>query len=234
MSIYSKAIELMEATKSGEQEEVKKRNVFFTSDQHFFHKNIIPYCSRPFHYVDEMNEHLIFKYNEKVGNEDTVYHLGDFSMSFSSVEKTLARLNGKKILIMGNHDACSHLFRYKGKVPIRDYVKAGFSEVYETLELNLDFGGYLTPTVLHHFPYEPDANERADRRYINARPLDTGKLLLHGHIHTSWLTVPNKRMFNVGVDRSHEYAPWSLDDITKVLLSEGMIERSEQPQKLKD
>jgi hypothetical protein len=54
-------------------------NTFFTADHHFNHKRIIEYSSRPFKDVDEMNEVLIRKWNEKIKPKDTVYHLGDFA-----------------------------------------------------------------------------------------------------------------------------------------------------------
>lgn len=79
--------------------------IFFTSDTHFGHKNIIEYCNRPFANVDEMNEELIRRWNEKVSPDDIVYHLGDFAfMPKSRIAEIVSRLNGKIVLIMGNHD----------------------------------------------------------------------------------------------------------------------------------
>lgn len=80
-------------------------NTFFTSDTHFYHKNSIEYCNRPFKDVEEMNEGLIANWNSVVGDDDQIFHLGDFS--FAGPEKTeevVARLKGKKHLIRGNHD----------------------------------------------------------------------------------------------------------------------------------
>ena len=80
-------------------------NVFFTSDLHFFHKNIIRFDNRPFTSVEEMNETLIRNWNRKVKKDDLVYILGD--ISWGNDEETcaiFARLNGRKVLIKGNHD----------------------------------------------------------------------------------------------------------------------------------
>lgn len=55
-------------------------NIFFTSDTHFGHNNIIKLSNRPFSSVEEMNEGLIERWNDVVGAEDIVYHLGDFSL----------------------------------------------------------------------------------------------------------------------------------------------------------
>jgi calcineurin-like phosphoesterase family protein len=81
--------------------------IFFTSDHHFDHANIIKYCNRPFLSVDEMNEEIVKRWNQVVDANDTVYYLGDFSLGKGSVEKFVPRLNGEKYLVMGNHDACT-------------------------------------------------------------------------------------------------------------------------------
>ena len=80
------------------------KNIYFTSDTHFGHASILNFCKRPFKDVDEMNEELIKRWNEVISKEDTVFHLGDFA--FGGVEiwnKTLPRLNGHIVLILGNH-----------------------------------------------------------------------------------------------------------------------------------
>lgn len=80
-------------------------NTWFTSDHHFGHKNILEYEkeARPFASVEEMNEELIVRWNSVVGSTDRVYHLGDFCFGRHNIQ-IASRLNGKKILIMGNHD----------------------------------------------------------------------------------------------------------------------------------
>ena len=81
--------------------------IFFTSDQHFGHANIIEYSNRPFETVEEMDEHLIKQWNSVVTGQNTpVYHLGDFSLSndVEYVKKILRQLNGKITFIRGNHD----------------------------------------------------------------------------------------------------------------------------------
>lgn len=53
---------------------------YFTADTHFFHKNIIRYCDRPFESITKMNNVMINNWNNTVGKNDTVYALGDFAM----------------------------------------------------------------------------------------------------------------------------------------------------------
>ena len=78
---------------------------FVTSDLHFFHANSISFTNRPFASVEEMTEGLISRWNAVVSEGDSVYVLGDFS--FGKHEETLSifnRLNGNKMLLVGNHD----------------------------------------------------------------------------------------------------------------------------------
>lgn len=81
-------------------------NIYFCSDNHFFHQNIIKYSSRPFKDVTEMNETMIANWNSVVSDNDTVYHLGDFAMGLKNTNPNniFRRLKGKKHLIKGNHD----------------------------------------------------------------------------------------------------------------------------------
>ena len=90
-------------------------NKFFTSDHHFYHRNVIGYCNRPFKTVEEMNKVFIDNWNKVVNDIDEVYYLGDFS--FGTIDQTkelLSVLKGKKYLIIGSHDkqsiSCKNLF----------------------------------------------------------------------------------------------------------------------------
>ena len=78
-------------------------SIWFSSDHHFGHRNIIKFCKRPFKDVQEMDEIMIQKWNAVVKPDDLVYYIGDFQIS-DDPDKYLPRLNGRKILIKGNHD----------------------------------------------------------------------------------------------------------------------------------
>lgn len=118
---------------------------WFTSDHHFGHKNIIKYCNRPFDSVIDMNIGLMSLWNETISPEDTVYVIGDvFLCKTDLIGGVIRKLNGYKILIMGNHD----------KSP--SVMKTMFDEVHYKYNYNLPDG---TPVVLQHHPNE-------DRDYL--------------------------------------------------------------------
>lgn len=78
---------------------------WFISDTHFNHTNIIKYENRPFQSVEEMNQTMIENWNRVVRKDDRVFHLGD--VGFGSQEelvKIVQQLNGRKHLVLGNHD----------------------------------------------------------------------------------------------------------------------------------
>ena len=89
-------------------------NIFFTSDTHFSHKNIIEFCERPFKTTEEMNQKLIENWNNKVGPNDIVYHLGDVMLGDNSYGiECVKRLKGTIYIIPGNHDTTSRMNLYK-------------------------------------------------------------------------------------------------------------------------
>jgi calcineurin-like phosphoesterase family protein len=82
------------------------KNIWFTADQHFGHKNIIKYCKRPFKTIKEMNDVLMSNWNKLIKPGDTVYQVGDlaFCKNQYELEYIADQLNGKKNIILGNHD----------------------------------------------------------------------------------------------------------------------------------
>lgn len=86
-------------------------SLFFTSDEHYGHANVIGLCGRPFADVNEMNEVLVERHNAVVGPSDNVWHLGDFVFDDRQLAATLKRLNGRHRLVAGNHDNATHAIR---------------------------------------------------------------------------------------------------------------------------
>lgn len=204
--------------------------IYFSSDQHFWHSNVIRYCSRPHASVEEMNEDMVLKWNTVVRPEDTVYVLGDFSLAFRAVETFPMRLMGDKKLVPGNHDFCHSYHkksrteenRDKWKQKYRDY---GFEILPE--QTTLDLPGLGVVNMCHH-PYSDgtntDESDPKGDKYAKWRPVDDGKILLCGHVHEKWLTKFSPKgtlMINVGVDQ-HGFYPASLDDIIAIAKAHGV------------
>jgi len=101
--------------------------IWFTSDQHFNHENIIELCSRPFDKLETMNKTIIRNYNELVGKNDRVYFIGDifWGNHENELRKILERLNGEKCLILGNHDKLNPFL----------YEELGFKQVATSLKV---------------------------------------------------------------------------------------------------
>lgn len=161
-------------------------NIFFISDTHFFHTNIIRFCDRPFQSAEEMNETLIDNWNRVVKPADHVWHLGDVCMNGSSGEHNalLRRLNGKKRLVVGNHD---HL------------KSEALHMNFEKMELwrGFHFKDGRPSFTCVHIPLPIPA-------------LRDGEICVHGHIHTNLLEDP--RYINVCVEHTN-YTPVALEEI---------------------
>jgi len=186
--------------------------LWFTSDLHLGHANIIRYSDRPFTDVEAMNRALIDGWNDTVDRDDDVWVLGDFALGRIDATLPLAgRLHGRKHLLCGNHDRCwsGHGDRAAAWVP--RYRQAGFQEVRQG-ELELAVAG--TKTRACHFPYVGDSHDHD--RYLDARPVDRGQWLLHGHVHERWRQ--RGRMVNVGVD-AWGYRPVGEDDLARLVVA---------------
>lgn len=172
--------------------------IFYTSDLHLGNANIIKYEDRPYKSVEEMDADLIAKWNAKIGRDDDVYVLGDFS--FKRVEQTinyLENLNGRIHLLRGNHDAyySQHSFNlWKWNSD------KGRRVTKEDWYAHIDDNG--REVVLCHFPI----------MYWDGMD-DRGAYHLYGHMHSREnLQHPHKDAFNVGVDVNNYY-PVTLDEL---------------------
>lgn len=167
---------------------------YFTADLHLGHRNIIDYCGRPFRSVDEMNVVLIERWNETVSRHDDVIVLGDFALGkLTETLPLVSRLNGRKVLLAGNHDRCWSGHRKGVKASTARYLDAGFAEIWQDT-VEVEVGGRRVTAC--HFPYRGDSHDHD--RYVAHRPVDKGAWLIHGHVHERWRV--RERMINVGVD----------------------------------
>jgi calcineurin-like phosphoesterase family protein len=193
--------------------------IYFTSDPHFWHANVIRYCSRPFASIEEMNGALIKNWNDVVKPDDVVYCLGDFSLAFRPVEAYSSILNGTKYLVPGNHDFC-HSYHKKARSKenrdkwIKQYEAHGWIVLPE--QTTLDIPGVAVVNMCHH-PYYLVGTEISDDKYEKWRPKDDGRWLLCGHVHEKWKVAG--RMINVGVDQ-WDFRPVSIEEIKKIICSQ--------------
>lgn len=164
------------------------QKVFIIADTHFGDKNIIEYEKRPFSNVQEMDMQLIENWNRVVSEDDIIFHLGDVGIyEFKELEQIIKKLNGKKILIMGNHD--SHL-------SIKEWMECGFEEVYSYPIIYEEF------IVMQHEPPQ----------YINQ---STPFYYIYGHVHgTEMYPTISKKSSCVSVER-WSYEPVNLNLLKK-------------------
>lgn len=184
-------------------------NIFLYSDPHYGHKNILTYCSnRKFKTVEEMNATLINNWNRVVQPEDTVIVLGDmfFHCKDGIRREIMEQLDGKKVLIVGNHDdSC------------RKMMNLGFAWACDGMYLNIQG----TKVLLSHYPYKPSIWIRLKNlllsrkiRHMDKFPIDRGEFLLHGHTHST--KKVRGRQIHVGVD-SWNMTPVSVDKIASII-----------------
>ena len=168
--------------------------VFLQSDWHFNHDFVAG--TRGFASAEEHDATLIQRINSVVTKRDTLWVLGDVFMgSISAGLEKVARVNGTKRLVLGNHDA-AHPMHRKSASQIRRFLEV-FDSVHLHEELRLASGRRV---LLSHFPYEGDHGEReGGDRHKQWRLRDEGAWLIHGHVHDAWSR--NGRQINVGVDR---------------------------------
>lgn len=186
----------------------RKPKTWFTSDLHFSHRNVITYCLRPFDNVEDMNAHIIKTWNKTVKPFDTVYVLGDFSLNPNWSKRIVPLLNGKKVLVAGNHDAC-HISHKKSEKFVNKYLEH-WNYVwphYCNFWLNNQW------VVMSHLPYD----NQYDDRYKEYKLKDNGYILLHGHLHGRY--IKNGRQIDVSWD-AHNGKLLSEDELISIINDE--------------
>lgn len=183
-------------------------SIYFVSDLHFDHKNILKYTNRSqlWSTVEEMNEGLIERYNSVVKPGDSVYFLGDlifgpYKTLPDRMKSYFGRMNGQKFLIKGNHDHY-HKEEWFSKhfVWIRDYY-----------ELRVDdkeaANGRFNKLILMHFPL------------FSWHGMGQGWWHLHGHCHSSIDEINRETTrLDIGVDAEFSnYMPLSYEQIKEIM-----------------
>ena len=166
---------------------------FFTSDTHFDDPYSIEYFQRPFESVDEMNRVMVDKWNSVVTENDTVYHLGDFTLDgMSHFMKWVSQLNGNIKILPGSHD----------QPWLKDFVGSQKVQVIQPL-VSVDFPELTTgnaPQVLVLCHYSLQVWDRSNH----------GSWHLFGHSHGKLKGMGLS--FDVGVDCT-EFEPLSLKEV---------------------
>lgn len=165
--------------------------IYFTSDLHFGHKNILKYCPnfRNFQSIDEMDEYLVYLWNKTVTPDDEIYNLGDFSF-YNSVEKIkqiLTRLNGKHSLILGNHDNLINENKDLFKNRYKNDGNLLLEEILNYKKLSIKINDIKENFILFHYPI------------LEWDKKDHGSVLLYGHLHNNLASIKG-RALNVGYD----------------------------------
>jgi calcineurin-like phosphoesterase family protein len=193
----------------------KGQRLFFTSDTHYGHSNI---CSattnwtgaenmtRKFSSLDKMNDELVFWINQRVGENDILFHLGDWSFGgFENIEEFRNRIVCKNIhLVLGNHD--EHINRNK------DNIQRLFTSVNHYINLDIrrpsiKGKGQMDKYrfILCHFPI------------ASWDGMNNGVMHLHGHVHLpKHQRIGNGRSLDVGVD-GNGLEPISLNEVYSLL-----------------
>lgn len=189
----------------------EKQRLWLTSDTHYNHKNICEGTSnwtsgktRPFQTLERMNARIIDSINTKVGQDDILIHLGDWSFGgFESIEEFRSRIICKNIyLIYGNHD--HHIVNNRGNVQSLFIDTAH----YATLDLYLEIkkGHEIHHAfTLCHFPI------------CSWHDMNKGRFHLFGHVHLpeDQKLMPGRSM-DVGMD-GNDLEPYEIRDVIRML-----------------
>jgi calcineurin-like phosphoesterase family protein len=147
--------------RNGRETMTQEVRTFFTADNHFGHEKILIYEKRPFENLHQMHREMIKRWNKTVRKADKIFVLGDFSFcNKTTTAEIVKQLNGRKFLVLGNHDE-GHSVRW--------WRDTGFERVYDYPILFRQF------FILSHEPvYLNDSMPYAN---------------LHGHLHSKKLSL---------------------------------------------
>lgn len=188
--------------------------VFFISDTHFGHKNILHLGDgRPFKGIDHHDTMILANWHETVTDDDMVVHLGDVAMGpWPDGLMKMKGLPGFKVLVPGNHDRVSSLESQTRRERFLDDYLEVFDEVWPEHEY---FTLQGVEFVISHYPYNGD--HTPTDRHTRLRPNDNGHPLIHGHTHQNEQVTYSENgtlMLSVGVD-ANGFTPVHEDEIIR-------------------
>lgn len=174
--------------------------IYYISDMHFGHENVLTFDRRPFQTAEEMTETIVSRWNARVTDEDTVYVLGDaFWRGEAQSMEIFRRLNGHKHLICGNHDR----------------IKGNLGRLWESISPYAEVNDGTKLVILCHYPI------------LFYRSQHYGAVMLYGHVHSSreqalvekwqqelWAMGIPSRLINVGCMMDYmDYTPRTLEEL---------------------
>ena len=182
-----------------------EKKVWFTSDLHFKHEKILQFHDKRRQVlgdsIEKHDENLIKLWNSTVDKHDTVYIIGDITLTqMENQRKLFSRLNGNKILIQGNHDKIS------------DSNRNFFGEIKTIKKMKFKKGTYPflsedMEVIMCHFPL------------LTWESKDRGSVMVHGHCHgkiDKLNTVSKELRVDVGLDSAlGDYSFVSLEKLHK-------------------
>lgn len=176
-------------------------SLFFTADTHFNHANILRFCNRPFADVEEMNETIITRWNQVIGNDCHVFHLGDFCQGGSAEwSRLLDRLNGKIHLIVGNHDLKN--------------LRQGFMNRFEEVVMQQRIEVETKSIYLNHYPF---------LCFEGGYKSNVWQLFGHVHTRTNNTGLDAERLaylyptqYDVGMD-NNDFTPLSYEEVKRII-----------------
>jgi len=202
----------------------KDWTTWVTSDIHFGHANCIDFCNRPFANVDEFKEKFIADWNSLVRPKDLCIFVGDifFYHSKNQMKETLARMNGKKVLVRGNHDDEHRTMMSVGfGISVDEMIMtiAGEQVHFSHYPFRMNpwlfkwvkFKAIISKTLRWcGIPTKPIFFEK----YHTKRPIDRGQFLVHGHTHSNHKI--NGRAIHIGVD-AWKFKPVNIQQISNMI-----------------
>jgi calcineurin-like phosphoesterase family protein len=210
---------------------MSRKATFFTSDWHIGHANAIQFDNRPFKDVNHMHEVLIANYNNTVPDDGLCYFLGDIGLSSSdSTRKVIERLNGIKILVLGNHDKQHNAMYGCGFDVVMNGAVLWIGGKKVTMS-HCPLKGVFRENLDHlpeHKKTKPPENWHGESREKSEQYTfsDEGQFHLHGHIHSRKDTPHKKtydgRQMDVGVP-AHGYRPVHIGMVESWIARHGKV-----------
>jgi calcineurin-like phosphoesterase family protein len=183
------------------------KNVYFTTDFHLFHHNVLKFDKRPFNDVHHMHQIIEQRWNETVNPDDIVIYLGDLSFARREdkdyINQMLERLNGKIHFVLGNHDKIEEVKKMPNLESVQDYLEVRITHMEGDKKIETLF------CCMHYPIYSWNKKHH-------------GSYMVHGHCHGNLhhgeeaSFYDNRRVIDVGC-MLHDYRPVSYTQIMKKL-----------------